>query len=148
MPRRSDAARIATEQARALKLKLDGCTVREIADDLRVSVGTAQNRITDAMAELVLPVADEVRQMELARLDRWQRKLEQRLDDGEDPVRVVPVALQVQTRRSKYLGLDAPERTEITAHQIGAEDIEMIEMVNEAKARNAAVLAAIQDGDD
>lgn len=146
MARRPDAARIATEQARALKLKLDGATVREIADDLKVSVGTAQNRLTDAMAEIVLPVADEVRQVELARLDRWQLRLEKRLDDDEDPVRVVPVALKVQERRSRYLGLDAPERAEVVTTSTGSDDPAVLDTL--ARAREAAQrrVAAIQEG--
>lgn len=108
------AATIAKEQADCLKLKLDGKSVRGIGEALGLPSSTVQDRLTAAMAELVLPLADEVRLVELARLDRWQDRIEQSMDAGEDPVRAVPVAVRVQESRRKLLGLDAPERVEQT----------------------------------
>ena len=37
-------------------------------------------------------------------------------------MRVVPVALKVQERRSKLLGLDAPERAEVVTTALSAAD--------------------------
>ena len=105
-------AEIAVEQERCLQLKLDGLTVRAIAAETGLPPTTVHRRLQDAMTELVAPVAAEVRLVE-ARLDRWQVKLERRIDAGEPAEKIIPVGLQVQARRAKYLGLDAPERSEV-----------------------------------
>lgn len=129
---RKGSAVVAQEQADCLRLKLDGLTVRETAAALGLPKSTVQERLDAAIAELVLPVAAEVRQIELMRLDRWQRRLEAAMvpcehdDEADDdtpaqPVcrqdipKVITTALRVQERRSKYLGLDVPERSEIAA---------------------------------
>lgn len=126
-------AQVAKETHDCFKLKLDGCSVREIADELGLTKSTVQNRLQAAYDDLVLPVADEVRQIELARLDRWQRKLEQRIDDGEAAERIVPIGLKVQERRSKYLGLDAPERSEHTFPLLPVADDAVEQLLSEAR---------------
>src|SRR5690606_11568973 len=100
-------AKIADEQAAVLELRRNGYTVRQIAAQLGISKSTVQNRLDAAIAELVEPAAREVRLLELERLDARQARLEGKLDDGEDPAKVVPIALKVQERRAKLLGLDA-----------------------------------------
>lgn len=126
-------AKVAAEQAEAFKLKLDGYSVREIAEQMGLAKSTVQARLQAAYDELVLPVADEMRQIELARLDRWQRRLEERLEDGEAPERIIPIGLKVQERRSRYLGLDAPERQDINVTGLPAADPAVEALLNEAR---------------
>lgn len=128
--------KIADEQAEVLDLKRKGLTVRQIAAETGMARSTVQDRLDAAIAELVLPVADEVRQIELLRLDAWQKRLEERLDDGESPERLVPVALKVQERRSKYMGLDAPERAEIVNTTLPAADPAVDSLLAEAREAN------------
>lgn len=139
-------ARIADEQHRCFELKRKGMSVRAIAAELKMAPTTVQDRLQAAYDQLVLPIADEVRKLDLARLDAWLERLEERLDDGEDPVRVVPVGLKVLERRSRLMGADAPEKAEMTVHKVDAEDVELIEMLNEARARVAADEEALRDG--
>lgn len=138
------AATLATEQADALKLRLDGLSVREIGVALGLPSSTVQDRLTAAQTELVAPLADEVRLLELARLDRWQNRLEKRLADDEDPVRVIPVALKVQERRSRYLGLDAPERQEIVSASLGTDDPVVLDTLARARELAAERLADLK----
>lgn len=138
------AVQLAQQQADCLKLRLDGMTVREIAAELKLPRSTVQDRLDAAMTELVAPVADEVRLMELARLDRWQVRLEKRLDDGEDPARIVPIGLKVQERRSRYLGLDAPERAEMTVSSLGSDDPAVLDTLARARESAAARIAALR----
>lgn len=126
-------AKIATETAACLRLKLDGRGVREIGTILGMAPTTVQARLQAAYDDLVLPAADEVRQIELARLDRWQWRLEERITEGEDPVRVVPVGLQVQARRARLLGLDAPERQEMTVTELPQSDPAVDSLLSEAR---------------
>lgn len=137
------SATIAVEQARCLNLKLDGLTIMEIVAETGLPRSTVSDRIQAAMVDLVTPLAEEVRRVELARLDRWQRKLEQRIEDGEDPVRVVPVGLQVQNRRAKYLGLDAPEQV-VASVAVGTEDAATADVLAAARQRAAERLAALR----
>lgn len=120
--------------------------MREIAEKLGLPKSTAQDRLTEAQTELVAPIADEVRLIELARLDRWQVRLEKRLEDDEDPVRVIPVALKVQERRSRYLGLDAPEKVETTLAAVGTADPAVLDTLARARQQAAARLAEIREG--
>lgn len=141
------AVTIADEQVLCLDLRRKGYTVREIADETGIARSTVQLRLDDALAELVLPAADEVRQLELARLDRWQRRLEALFDDPErDVCKVVTTALRVQERRAKLLGLDAPTRAQVdaTVTEVTQEDIALRELLAEAQARSAADEAVIR----
>ena len=126
-------ARIAQEQEQALQLKLQGHSVRSIAQIMGMPPSTVQDRLQAAYDQLVHPVAEEVRRLELERLDRWQLRLEEKLDDGEDPVRVVPTALKVQERRARLLGLDAPERSEVTATVLPAADPAVDQLLSQAR---------------
>ena len=126
-------AKIADEQAAVLELRRKGYTVRQIAAQLGISKSTVQNRLDAAIAELVEPAAREVRLLELERLDAWQARLEGKLDDGEDPAKVVPIALKVQERRAKLLGLDAPERAEVTQTVLPAADPAVAALLAQAR---------------
>jgi hypothetical protein len=53
----------------------------------------------------------------------------------------------VQERRAKYLGLDAPERVDATVTEVTQEDLELRELLAEARAQRDADVAAILRGD-
>src|SRR5689334_18681227 len=93
-----------------------------IAKRLRLSTGTVHNRIQAEIAERVLPLADEVRKMELDRLDRWLAKLDAQIQADRSVARNVEVAVKVAERRAKLLGVDAPERIEATVTEVTQED--------------------------
>lgn len=141
---RANSAKVAEEQAECYRLKLKALSVRQIARETGLSVGTVHNRLNAHIAELVLPLADEVRKVELDRLDTWLARLEERLDAGEDPVRVVPVAIKVAERRARMLGTDAPERADVTVHEVTQQDIELMELLAEARASQAVDEAGIR----
>jgi len=126
-------AKVADEQAAVLDLRRKGYTIRQIATQLGLAKSTVQNRLDAAIAELVEPAAREVRLLELERLDAWQARLENQLDTGDDPAKVVPVALRVQERRAKLLGLDAPERAEVTQTVLPAADPAVEQLLAQAR---------------
>lgn len=137
-------ARIADEQVKILDLKRTGMTIRAIGDLLKMPKSTVQERLDAAIAELVLPAADEVRKLDLERLDSWLKRLEDRLDQGEDPVRVVPIQLKVLERRAKLTGADAPVLVDATFTETTQQDIELQEMLAEAKAAQSVDEARIR----
>ena len=143
----SNSAQVAEEQIRCYELKLEGKTMREIAKAIGMSVGTVHSRIEAEIAARVLPLAEEVRKVELDRLDRWLAKLEARLDAGGEPEKVIPVCIKVSERRCKLMGADAPEKFEGTLTQITQEDVALAELVNEARAVSALAEQQLREAD-
>lgn len=131
-------AKVADEQHQCLDLKRKGMSVRAIADELKMSSSTVQARLKAAYAELVLPLAEEVRKLDLERIDAYLVRLEDRLEQGEDPIRVVPIALKALERRAKLTGADAPIQVDATVTETTQQDLELAEMLREAKAAQAA----------
>jgi hypothetical protein len=120
---RGSAAKIqiAERRQRALALRRENISYRTIADLLRPEYpGYVHTTVfKDVQAELVTirtktgEIAEDVRQMELERLDVMQHALWDRIEAGD--VRAIDTALRVCERRSKLLGLDAPTRTDLTS---------------------------------
>lgn len=146
MPRhtagRANAARnktqVAEEQIRCYNLRLAGLSLDLIAKATGLSKGTVNNRINAEIKDRVTPLAEEVRQMQLDRLDSWLVKLTEQIKQGRSVARNVEVAIRVEERRAKLLGVDEAERADITVHQVDQRDLELSEMLREAKAQIAA----------
>ncbi|MEV7006837.1 hypothetical protein [Streptosporangium sp. NPDC051022] len=138
--------RTAARDAEACRLRARGLTYEQIAVDLGMSSkSSAYEAVQRALAATVREPADEVRQMELMRLDELHRSalavLEAThyvvdkgavvlwegaplVDDG--PVlAAVDRLLKVQERRARLLGLDSPQRVSIDAQNLG-EDLKSL----------------------
>ena len=115
---------ILQRQLQALDLRKAGFTFREIADKLDMSLGQAHKYVHDELKNLAaqaLDSADELRQMELERLDMLIKGLEPMAAVGKPDA--VSAYLRVMERRAKLLGLDAPVRQEVTGADGGALEI-------------------------
>jgi hypothetical protein len=133
---------VAEEQIRCYELRLTGMSLDQIATATGIPRSTVHDRIQAEITTRVLPLAEEVRKLELDRLDRWQARLEERLDASDDPVKVVPVLVKVSERRCHLMGANAPEKIEATVTQVTQDDIALAELVAEAQA--AAAVAESQ----
>jgi hypothetical protein len=115
--RRGQLEAIAERRMRAFELRKAGASYREIAKQLDVDVHTIHG---DLQAEMVAihqqtaEQADELRALELARLDGMTSGLWPQVREGIAPA--VSAAVRVSERRAKLLGLDAPttSKTEVT----------------------------------
>ena len=112
---------IAKERSlRAVELRIQGFTLQKIADQLGYRCTSAVHKAI--MKELSTKVAqtatsiNELRQLELERLDMLQLGLWERAISG-DP-QSISVMLNVLNRRSSLLGLDAPKVTETKITEI------------------------------
>lgn len=76
------------------------------------SKGHAHNRFLAFMREYPRDDVETLRDLELDKIERKMRQLEPRCTDG-DP-RAIEVWNKLSERRSKLMGLDKPERREIT----------------------------------
>lgn len=136
-------ARIAAEQATVFALKLKGKSVRAIAAETGIPRSTVQDRLDAAYAELVSPLAEQSKVIELERLNSWQVKLEESLDRGEDPIRVVPVLIQVSTRRAKIEGYEAAQKVEQAVTDV-TPPVRVAALVRQAQADSEADEAAVR----
>ena len=136
---RDNDAKVAEEQIRCYELRLTGMSIRNIAKATGLSVGCVHNRIQAEIRQRVLPLAEEVRQMELDRLDRWLTKLDAQIQQNQSVARNVEVAVKVAERRARLLGIDAPERIDATVHEVSQEDVALAELIREEQAKAALV---------
>jgi transcriptional regulator with XRE-family HTH domain len=103
----------AEQQVTAYNLRLTGLSLRAIGEQMGVSHTTVSDWVKAECRERVLPLADEVRQMEIDRYDAWLVKLNEQIDEGNQVARNVEVAVKVSERRARLLGVDAPLQQEI-----------------------------------
>lgn len=111
MKRDLSKAVVREHQQAALRLRLTGMSHRAIAEALGVSDHTTiQGRIAGALKEIIREPAEEVLKMELERLDVLLSGLWEQAAGGD--LQALDRALKIQDRRAKYLGLDAPTKTQ------------------------------------
>ena len=116
--KRSRKVEIAERQGQVALLQRAGLTVREVAEQLGVSVGTVQND-RDAITARNRNVADEHHEAwKAAKIESYRRKLEHidRVLDELEADKLAPLFgawVKVDERESKLLGTDAPTRSEV-----------------------------------
>lgn len=105
----SRLANAADKWAKALELRKSGHTYEHIAAAVGyASKGAARDAVMRGIKEIVREPAEEVLALELARLDDMLiRALE--LARAGDP-QAIDAVLKIMNRRSKYLGMDSPEK--------------------------------------
>lgn len=106
----------AERKKNAVELRLAGASYRDIGNALGCSTVTAMNDCKEALAEIPMQQADEMRTVELSRLDRLQRAVWGKAIKGD--LQAVDRAIKIIDRRAKLLGLDAPQQVQITANDV------------------------------
>jgi hypothetical protein len=111
----------AERRKQALELRKAGFTYQQIADQLGFTRTAAYKTVKVALDDINQNIKDEaatVRTLELERLDRLWVEMYRRAKGGD--YGAVDRCLRIQERRSKLLGLDAPQKVEqeITDHVI------------------------------
>lgn len=113
-PRKSRITKARRERmAKALKLREAGANVRDIGAQLGVSHTQAANDIRDALREIIREPAEDVLQLELARLDNLFLIAFQKARKDQD-TKAIDSAVRIMDRRAKYLGLDNPNTQDDT----------------------------------
>ena len=128
----------ARRDAKAAELRGRGWSYRKIAAELEIDVHTAHDAVQRALRAIVEEPAQDVRQLELERLDAMydavMKVLEtkhltvsqgrliqipdengdlQPLEDDSPVLAAVDRLLKIQARRAALLGLDAPTKAEV-----------------------------------
>ena len=100
-----------TRHLQALELRKAGATYQAIADQLGyANARGAHKAVASALKATLREPADEVRDLEVARLDAMLLPLWRRVQQGDE--RAVDRALKIMERRARLLGLDAPSKSE------------------------------------
>jgi hypothetical protein len=131
----------AKRDAEAAELRSKGWTYRRIATHFNVDTHTAHDMVSRAILAIVQEPAEEVRRLELARLDEMYQAAMGVLERhhvtvsngrvvklGDDPIpddgpalQAIDRLLKIQERRARLLGLDAPSRVSVEAETLGRE---------------------------
>lgn len=141
--RRVNDAKQAEQQVTAYNLRLTGLSLRAIGDRMGISHTTVAGWIKAECQERVLPVADEVRQMEIDRYDSWLVKLNEKVDAGDQVARNIEVAVKVSERRARLLGVDAPAQAEV-ATTFDSRPSELLDRLALARAKVATEEAELR----
>ncbi len=98
-------------QREALELRKAGATFPMIAERLEMSLGGAHKAVMTALKATIQEPADEVRKLEVARLDAMLLAVWTKVRQG-DPA-AINSALKIMHRRALLLGLDAPVQARV-----------------------------------
>jgi len=110
-----DSAARLQKQAQAITLRIHGHNYRGVAKALGCSVSTAHRLISSAMAaerESISQAKADLVELEVRRCDAYLQALAKKVQGGD--IRAVEAALKVSKRRSELLGLDAPQKAELS----------------------------------
>ena len=147
-PRRLKAAERRLE---AMRLRKAGWTYREIADQLGINHSSVYQFVTEAMAEVrnqTSQEAEEYRAVELSRLEQIHKDWAPLATPGaeadhyaiENAAKAAAIVLKASERRSKLLGLDAPEKKELSGTLPGVFAVPQVAVTGEAWAESAKLL--------
>jgi hypothetical protein len=117
-------------------MRMAGATFQQIADGLGYAdPSSAHKAVTRGLVETVRPAADELRELEAARLDRlllavWRDALTGNL-------KAVESARKILADRARLLGLNLPVKADVTITQRSETDAALQELVDELERRAA-----------
>lgn len=98
--------------ALALEMRKYGYSYEQVAEHFEVSTAAARALVKNAMEQAIREPGQEVIDLELERLDQLYRLAMNAAVAGDTDA--ITKALAIMQRRAKYLGLDAPEKKELT----------------------------------
>lgn len=128
-------AKVAEEQEFIYNLKLAGYSIRQIAAEAtdhfgyNISKSTVLNRIQAEINAKVQPLAEELRQYEVDRLDRYLAALELRIQMGDE--KAVNTAVRISESRRKLLGIDAPVQVDVKQTVVTSVDAELEQLAQQ-----------------
>jgi len=125
----AQAIETAERYARVLELRKQGLTLQEIAD-VEGYAGTSgvHEALTKAIARTVAEPAEDVRALEMLRLDALFKKAWEKVEAGN--LTLGDFVLRLMARRAKLLGLDAPaqSKVEVEGNFKGLSDAEVVSL--------------------
>lgn len=99
----------------AFEMRKQGYTFQQIADSLGVTDLGAHKmvmRTLERLATQTAETAEQVRAMEIERLNELWRHAWEQVENGE--LRAIDVCLNIQNRRARLMGLDAATKVDLS----------------------------------
>jgi hypothetical protein len=120
-PGPDSAEEAAARKAAIWKARVDAVPVAEIAKEHAISVPRVYQILKEHAAEITQQAADELRKVEMDKLDileRTARGIIARYESHDDPtvLGAIDRVLKVGQRRAALGGLDAPVKSEVTSY--------------------------------
>ncbi len=98
-------------QRQGLELRKAGATYQQIADQLGYKhASSASKAVKKALDSLVTDSAEDLRVIEVARLNHMMLAIWDRIQGGD--LKAIDRGLRIQARMADLMGLDAPSKTE------------------------------------
>ena len=155
-PAKSAGMLLARErEVQALELRKRGMSYAEIGEAIGMSLQGASDAVRRALERLRTEAsekAEDVRDLELARLDKLLKIAEAAAESGD--ISAIDRVLRIQERRSKYLGLDAPVKSEAqvaiaaTVSLEGVSDVQLAALERAYLSITGAATESSDDGED
>jgi hypothetical protein len=157
----------AERDAYAAKLRAQHWTYKQIAEELGIDRTGAIRAVRNALRDACLGPAKELVEMEASRLEAMYDEVldilqadhvmvshgrvvydqdGNPLPDYDIKLRAVDRALRARESFRRLFGLDQPTKVDATVHEVTQQDLELQEMLREAKARTELEEQQIRDG--
>lgn len=128
----------------AWNLRVRGRTYREIGTALGISHVTAERWVKDVFEQKSIPLASEVRKLELDRLQRYLDVLDSKIECGD--LGAISLAIKVSESIRKLLGVDLPVAANAQVDQGVQAELEILGLIRQVQARNQTTLERISRG--
>lgn len=115
------AADVQERRKRALELRKQSLTLRQIATKMACAVSVVHAYIHDAIADIPVEDAKDVRAIELLKLDKLERIVRKRVVTSKGDPQAVGAWIKVMERRAKLTGADAPAKIDHSGAVVVAE---------------------------
>jgi hypothetical protein len=128
-------------QVRAVELRIASYSYREIAAEMGIDVKTAHDLVSSSLRDSVErrnERSDELRVIEVERLDGMLRRLYPLATAAYPDMAAVDRVLRISKRRCEIMGLDAPESVELSGKDGGPVQIQSMTDVVRAAMRARA----------
>jgi len=131
------------KELKIIELRRAGVTWEKIAAEIGFKNASGAYKMYQRAAErMVRPNLEELRDVELDRLDRMQLGIWNKAKDGE--LRAIDTVLRIQDRRARLLGLDAPTKiqAEVTVYegqQLVEHTARIIELIRQSRGAQGNV---------
>lgn len=131
--------------SQAVQLRAEGKTYQEIADILGYADHTgARKAVLSGLASIKQEPAQELRDIELARLDALWQKAWDKAMAGSMPA--IDRCLKIQARRAALMGLDAPKEVDVKVTVLEEADrlADLLNLPREEVRRDALQLLEVE----
>lgn len=126
--------------ALALEMRKFGYSYDQIAEHFETSPASARGLVKSAMEQAIREPGQEVIDLELQRLDQLYRLAFTAALEGDTDA--ITKCLAIQQRRAKYLGLDAPDKKELTGAGGGPLQLTGVRGMSDEELTQLKMLAA------